>query len=58
MERGESAPTRSSEMEGSREGRKTREEAWETALIRLRGQNEQTQALRRRCGWVTEKFGN
>lgn len=58
MERGESAPSRSSEMEGGREGRKTREEARETVLIRLRDQNEQTQALRRHCGWVTEKFGN
>ena len=45
-------------MEGSREETKTREEAWETTFIRLRGQNGSTRALQRRRGWVTEKFGN
>lgn len=58
VKRGKSAPSRSSEMEDSREGTKIREEAWETTFIRLRGQNGSTRALQRRRGWVTEKFGN
>lgn len=58
VERGKSAPSRSSEMEGSREGTKTREEAWEITFIRLRGQSGSTRALQRHRGWVTEKFGN
>lgn len=52
MKGGNLASSRSSEMEDGREGRKTGEEAWETALIRPRGQNGQTQALQMWSGLV------
>lgn len=58
VEGGESTPSRSSEMEDGREGRKTRDKAWETAVIRPRSQIGQTQALRGWARWASEEFGN